>query len=80
MNQRRQLVSSGSPFEATFGLSRAVCVGDRVWVAGAAPIGDDGATVGIGDPSAQARRCLAIIGSALGRVGASLAVIGSGGE
>lgn len=67
----RRLVSSGSPFEATIGFSRAVRVGDRVLVAGTAPIQPDGSVDP--DPSAQAGRCLAIIAEALAEAGATLA-------
>jgi enamine deaminase RidA (YjgF/YER057c/UK114 family) len=68
----RQLVSSGSPYEPKLGFSRAVRVGDWVSVAGTAPIGPDGRTVGVGDPAAQTRRCLEIIKAALESAGASL--------
>jgi enamine deaminase RidA (YjgF/YER057c/UK114 family) len=64
----RQLVSSGSPFEPTIGFSRAVRVGDRVWVAGTAPIWPDGSCDP--DPGAQAARCLEIILAALAEAGA----------
>jgi enamine deaminase RidA (YjgF/YER057c/UK114 family) len=72
-DRSRQLVSSGSPYEPTLGFSRAVRVGGFVAVAGTAAIGPDGKTVGRGDPGAQARRCLAIVKSALESAGASLA-------
>jgi enamine deaminase RidA (YjgF/YER057c/UK114 family) len=68
----RHLVSSGSPYEPRIGISRAVRVGALVSVAGTAPIGPDGRTVGSGDPAAQARRCLEIITTALEAAGASL--------
>ena len=68
----RRLVSSGSPFESKIGFSRAVRVGNARSVSGTAPIGADGRTVGLGDPAAQARRCLEIIGKALTDAGASL--------
>jgi enamine deaminase RidA (YjgF/YER057c/UK114 family) len=68
----RKLVTSGSPFEATVGFSRAVRVGSLVSVAGTAPLGPDGRTVGRGDPAAQARRCLEIIAAALASAGASM--------
>lgn len=67
-----QLISSGSPFEPRIGFSRAVRVRNIVSVSGTAPIGPDRKTVGPGDPSAQARRCLEIIRSALERAGSSL--------
>src|SRR5262245_4362028 len=68
----RKLVSSGSPFEPKVGISRAVRAGSIVTVAGTAPLGPDGRTVGPGDAAAQARRCLEIIAAALERAGASL--------
>ncbi len=68
----RSLISSGSPYEPRVGISRAVRAGTTVSVAGTAPIGPDGRTVGQGDPGAQARRCLEIIAAALRDAGASL--------
>jgi len=68
----RSLISSGSPYEPRVGISRAVRAGATVSVAGTAPIGPDGRTVGQGDPGAQARRCLEIIAAALHDAGASM--------
>lgn len=68
----RRLISSGSPYEPRVGISRAVRVGSFIAVSGTAPLGPDGRTVGVGDPAAQARRCLEIIREALERAGASL--------
>ncbi len=68
----RTLVSNGNPMERVVGFSRAVKVGPYVSVGGTAPIGNDGQTVGIGDPAAQAQRCLEIIKDALERAGARL--------
>jgi enamine deaminase RidA (YjgF/YER057c/UK114 family) len=65
----RPTVSSGSPFEAPIGFSRAMRVGDRVVVAGTAPVWPDGEVDP--DPEAQAARCLAIITDALASLGAS---------
>lgn len=67
----RQRVSSGSPWELTVGYSRAVRVGERVFVAGTAPKWEDGSDVDP-DVEAQTRRCLEIIEEALGRVGSSI--------
>jgi enamine deaminase RidA (YjgF/YER057c/UK114 family) len=67
----RQLVSSGSPFEPVMGMSRAVRAGDRVFVAGTAPIWPDGHVDP--DPAEQARRCFEIIGNALREAGGSFA-------
>jgi enamine deaminase RidA (YjgF/YER057c/UK114 family) len=68
----RKLVSSGSPYEPKVGISRAVRAASIVTVAGTAPLGPDGKTVGRGDAGAQARRCLEIIAAALETAGASL--------
>lgn len=68
----RVRVSSGSPYEPVVGFSRAVRAGSFVTVAGTAPIGPDGRTVGPGDPAAQARRCLETIAAALEKAGAAL--------
>lgn len=68
----RRRASSGSPLEPTIGFSRALRVGPHVAVAGTAPIGHDGATVGPGDVAAQTRRCLEISTEALIAVGATL--------
>jgi enamine deaminase RidA (YjgF/YER057c/UK114 family) len=68
----KQRVSSGSPYEPRLGISRAVRSGRIIAVAGTAPIGPDGKTIGKGDPAAQARRCIEIIRNALEQSGASL--------
>jgi len=68
----RKLVSSGSPYEPKVGISRAVRAGCIVTVAGTAPLGPDGHTVGQDDAAAQARRCLEIIDAALRGAGAAL--------
>lgn len=64
----RRTHSSASPFEPVYGYSRAVRVGDRIEVAGCAPIEPDGASTA-GDAGVQAARCLAIIGEALAALG-----------
>ena len=66
----RKRVSSGSPFEATIGFSRAIVVGDRVLVSGTAPVWPDG-TVDP-DPGAQTRRCFEIALAALEEAGATV--------
>jgi enamine deaminase RidA (YjgF/YER057c/UK114 family) len=68
----RQRVSSGSPLEPEIGFCRATRVGAHVSVAGTAPIGPDGNTVGADDVAAQTRRCLQISAEALAAVGADL--------
>jgi enamine deaminase RidA (YjgF/YER057c/UK114 family) len=63
----RTNVSSGSPYEPTIGFSRAVRTGNRVVVAGTAPIWPDGFVDA--DPEIQARRCLEIMLAALAEAG-----------
>ncbi len=67
----RQLVSSGAPWEAIVGYSRAVRVGNVVEVAGTTA--QDGDTVTGTDAYAQTRRVLEKIGEALAAAGASFA-------
>src|SRR5262245_50052899 len=72
MGEARQSASTGNKFESQIGFSRALRVGDRVAVSGTAPIGDDGATVGVGDLYVQTVRCFDIAERALAQVGASI--------
>ncbi|MEM7244818.1 MAG: RidA family protein [Acidobacteriota bacterium] len=67
----RQSITSASRYEPLFGFCRAIRTGNTIAIAGTAPIGDDGKTVGIGDPAAQARRCFGIILHALDELGGS---------
>jgi enamine deaminase RidA (YjgF/YER057c/UK114 family) len=68
---RRRLIPGSSPYEGIAGFSRAVVAGDRVHVAGTAPIPPDGSPTPAGAYE-QARLCLAIIEDALERAGSSL--------
>ena len=68
---KRQNISSGSPFEGPIGFSRAVRVGNRVVVAGTAPVWPDGSVDS--DPERQAERCLEIMLAALHEAGATAA-------
>jgi enamine deaminase RidA (YjgF/YER057c/UK114 family) len=65
----RRLISGHSPYEPVVGFSRAVVLGNTVYVAGTAPIPPDGSTAPEGAYE-QARLCLEIIGEALARAGA----------
>ncbi len=69
---QRQLILNGNPMEEVVGFARAIRVGPFISVGGTAPVDADGKTVGIGDPAAQAQRCLEIIKDALERAGAGL--------
>jgi enamine deaminase RidA (YjgF/YER057c/UK114 family) len=66
---KRRLISSAMPLEETFGYSRAVVAGDRVFVSGTAPVMPDGADLPA-DAYGQARRCLEIVLAALAEAGA----------
>ncbi len=68
----RRRASSGSPYEAQFGFSRAMRVGDRIVVAGTGPIEDDGSTTQ-GGAAAQADRCCTLIARAVEELGGSAA-------
>jgi enamine deaminase RidA (YjgF/YER057c/UK114 family) len=68
----RRLISSGSPFEAQAGYSRAVVDGERIFVAGTT--GFDYAQMTIAeDPAEQARQAVRNIEWALAEAGAKLA-------
>jgi enamine deaminase RidA (YjgF/YER057c/UK114 family) len=67
----RRLVSGHSPYEGVAGFSRAVVVGNRVHVAGTAPIPPDGSAPPEGAYE-QAKLCLEIVGEALARAGSGL--------
>ena len=71
MTERRR-VSSNSPYEDVIGFSRAVRVGDTVYVSGTVAWGDDGKLVGEGDVYAQARQTLRNIERALAEAGATM--------
>jgi enamine deaminase RidA (YjgF/YER057c/UK114 family) len=63
-------VPSGS--KLGIGFSRAVRVGDMVFVSGCAPIAPDGSVAAPGDVRGQTRRCFEIIEGALVQAGADI--------
>jgi enamine deaminase RidA (YjgF/YER057c/UK114 family) len=69
---RRQNISSGTPWESKAGYSRAVRVGNLVFVAGTTSADSEGKIIGMGDPYAQARYILNKIERALKEAGATL--------
>ena len=62
----RTNISGGSPFEPIIGFSRAVCLENKVYVAGTGPVGAEQESA-----EGQARRAFAIAEKALAAVGAT---------
>jgi enamine deaminase RidA (YjgF/YER057c/UK114 family) len=68
----RQLISSGTPWETSVGYSRAVRIGDFIFVSGTTASDKDGQTVSIGDAYGQTQFILCKIESALKEAGADM--------
>jgi enamine deaminase RidA (YjgF/YER057c/UK114 family) len=62
----RQNYPGSSPYEPIIGFSRAVRVGNQLFIAGTGPVGADDA-----DTATQTRQILSIAGEVLARAGAS---------
>lgn len=72
MAEGRRNISSGGPFEASVGYSRAVTIGESCWVAGTTDAGPDGRSAHPGDAGAQTRAIIGIAERALGEAGFAL--------
>lgn len=70
--QKREKYASGAKWESIVGYSRAVRVGDRIYVTGTTATGENSSIVGVGDAYAQAVQCIKNIEKALKALDAGL--------
>ena len=68
----RERISSGAKWEPIVGYSRAVKVGNRIYVTGTTALGENGDIVGANDAYEQARQCIRNIAKALAGLNAGL--------
>jgi enamine deaminase RidA (YjgF/YER057c/UK114 family) len=72
MAAQRQNISSGTPWETFAGYSRAVRIGNGVYVSGTTASDEQGNVIGIGEPYAQTVYILQKIERALQEAGATM--------
>ena len=70
--KKRQHYSSGAKWEPIVGYSRAVRVGDRIYVTGTTATGADSQIVGIGDAYTQTVQAIRNLNRALSALGSGL--------
>jgi len=70
--RHRQRYSSGAKWESIVGYSRAVRVGDRIYVTGTTATDENSSIVGVGDAYAQTVQCIRNIERALKALDAGL--------
>jgi enamine deaminase RidA (YjgF/YER057c/UK114 family) len=70
--RERQRISTGMKWESIVGYSRAVRVGDRIYVTGTTATDDEGNVVGVGDAYAQTVQTIRNIERALRRLDVGL--------
>ncbi len=71
MSERKN-ISSGAPWESIVGYSRAVRIGNHIWVAGTTATDQAGGVVAAGDAAGQTRYILERIAAALKEAGATI--------
>jgi enamine deaminase RidA (YjgF/YER057c/UK114 family) len=69
---KRELFATGMPWEPIFAYSRAVRIGNQIWISGTTATNAKGEVIGENDPVAQTRQTLKNIEAALTKAGAGL--------
>jgi enamine deaminase RidA (YjgF/YER057c/UK114 family) len=75
MSNERQKIASGTKWEDVVGYSRAVRVGNRIYVSGTTATDESGDIVGVNDAYQQAVQCIENIERALSQADATLSNI-----